>query len=319
MSVGQRTAGLHLGLNIGGTNCSVALGRGGPDRIELLDRASFPTRETAQPGPTVDRLVSEARELAGGLGLDLRGIDAVGISCGGPLNSGAGLVLSPPNLPGWNSVPVVEEVGRVFSCPAALENDANASALAEWWWGAGAGLRELVFLTFGTGLGAGLILGGRLHRGACDLAGEVGHVRLHEDGPEGYGKSGSYEGLCSGGGIARAARMRGLDDVESAKEVFERAGRGDAACGEIVREAGSALGRCVALLVDVLNPEAVIVGGIYPRQEGVLAPLLRAGLEKEALPAAARACRVLPAALGDALGDHAALAVSCTALRGGDR
>ena len=132
-------------------------------------------------------------------------MQAIGVSCGGPLNSRTGVVQSPPNLPGWDDVPIVKILEDAFGIPAFLQNDANACALVEWKYGAGRGCENMVFLTMGTGMGAGVIADGRLLRGARDMAGEVGHLRLEKDGPVGYGKAGSFEGFTSGGGIARLA------------------------------------------------------------------------------------------------------------------
>ncbi len=190
------------GLDIGGTKCAVSLGRLGGGEIELVARTSFPTPPT--PAETLVRLAAALAELlAANPGEPLT---AIGISCGGPLDSGRGLILGPPNLPGWDHVDVLSPFRQRFAVPAALQNDANAGALAEWQWGAGRGLQNVLFLTFGTGMGAGLILGGRLYAGTNDLAGEVGHLRLADEGPIGYGKAGSFEGFCSGGGIAHLAR-----------------------------------------------------------------------------------------------------------------
>lgn len=120
----------------------------------------------------------------------------VGISCGGPLNSTAGIIEGPPNLPGWNNVKIADILTSHYGVFASLQNDANACAVAEWKFGAGKGAQNMIFLTFGTGLGAGLILNGRLYSGTNDNAGEIGHIRLEEFGPSGYGKSGSFEGFA---------------------------------------------------------------------------------------------------------------------------
>ena len=116
-------------------------------------------------------------------------------------------------------MPIVEELEKALGCRAFLQNDANACALAEWRYGAGKGSRNMLFLTFGTGMGAGLILDGRLYEGTSDLGGEVGHIRLAEDGPEGYGKRGSFEGFCSGGGIARLARAEAAKALAAGRSV----------------------------------------------------------------------------------------------------
>ena len=200
--------GLLVGVDIGGTKTAVVLGRAAGDGLQIIDRAIFPTDPTARGWREVlKEVVAAARTLLGRHAGPAEGLGGVGVSCGGPLDSRAGLVLSPPNLPGWDKCSITGELESDLGCPAALQNDANACALAEWRFGAGRGSRNMIFLTFGTGMGAGLIIEGRLYEGTTDLPGEVGHVRLAEDGPEGYGKAGSFEGFCSrGGGIARLAR-----------------------------------------------------------------------------------------------------------------
>lgn len=134
---------------------------------------------------------------------------AIGISCGGPLDSRRGIVFSPPNLPGWDKVPITKFFSERFHVPCFLQNNANACVLAEWKWGNGKNLDNVVFPTFGTGMGAGLILNGKLYEGAKGLAGEIGHMRLARHGPVGYGKAGSFEGVCSGGGDSAIGTEQG--------------------------------------------------------------------------------------------------------------
>jgi glucokinase len=255
---------------------------------------------------------------------------AVGISCGGPLDSVKGLILGPPNLPGWERVDVITPFRARLGVPTALQNDANACALAEWKWGAGRGCRSMVFLTFGTGMGAGLILDGRLYAGITDMAGEVGHVRLAEEGPLGYGKRGSFEGFCSGGGIARLAQARALQEIQAgtpptfcptladlgavtAEKVGLAAQAGDPAALAIFGTVAQALGRGLAILVDVLNPERIVIGSIYGRQQQLLEPEALRVLHQEAHPHALAACEILPAGLGEQVGDYAGLAVALMA------
>ncbi len=313
---------LLAGLDIGGTKCAVCLGRSDADGVTLLAERRFPTPAT--PSATLaalgDALAELSAEHAGPLA-------AIGVSCGGPLDSARGLILSPPNLPGWDAVDVVTPFRERFGVPAALQNDANACALAEWQWGAGRGCRSMVFLTFGTGMGAGLIVDGRLYAGASDMAGEVGHVRLAEDGPVGYGKRGSFEGFCSGGGIARLAQARALAAIQAdappafcptladlpditAEKVGAAAQAGDPLALEIFETVAYYLGRGLALLVDILNPERIVIGSIYGRQRALLeAPMLRV-LQAEAHPHALAACAIVPAGLGERVGDYAGLAVA---------
>jgi glucokinase len=235
-------------------------------------------------------------------------IKAAGISCGGPLNSSAGIILSPPNLPGWDEVPVVDLLKSTFPFPVHLQNDANAGALAEWKWGAAAGTQTAVFLTFGTGLGAGLIINGRLHAGNNDLAGEVGHWRLASNGPIGFGKRGSLEGFCSGAGIQQLAapHFKNLD----IKTLAEKARSGDMQAREIFELSGEKLGAGLALIIDLLNPEIIVLGSIFVRCEDLLRPPMEKILRRETLTTALQNCRIIPAQLNEQIGDYAALAVA---------
>jgi glucokinase len=311
-----------LGFDIGGTKCAVILGRSEKDRIHVLDKLTFPT--LAGPEETLAALEKGAHELLAKHGVK---IDAVGISCGGPLDSKLGFILSPPNLPEWDRVPIVEVFERAFRVPVRLQNDANACALAEWKWGAGRGSQNMIFLTFGTGMGAGLILDGKLYAGTNDAAGEVGHIRLAEDGPIGFGKRGSFEGFCSGGGIARLARgvieehwqrgqkvefcrdAQGLENL-TAHQVFEAARSGDAVALEIVQICARQLGRGLAVLVDILNPQRIVIGSIFTRQQDQLWPIAQSILQEEALASSLAVCQIVPAELGESIGDYAALATA---------
>lgn len=314
---------LLAGIDIGGTKCAVVLGRPDGDTIAVLDKARFPTPPTftAAMSRIADAL---ADLLARRPQASLR---AIGISCGGPLDSRAGLILSPPNLPGWDRVDVVGPLAARFGVPVALQNDANACALAEWRWGAGRGARNMIFLTFGTGMGAGLILDGRLYSGTNDLAGEAGHIRLEHEGPLGYGKAGSFEGFCSGGGIAHLGRTRAEQQLAAgqppaycptpadlpgvtAETIALAARQGDPTALEVYRTAGRALGRGLAVLVDILNPQRIVIGSIYARQQALLEPPMLETLRAEALPLALDVCQIVPAGLGERVGDLAALAVA---------
>lgn len=311
------------GIDIGGTKCAVTLGREADGMVSILAKEKFPTPK--DPDRAIERLVDTLRRLLD-RNKQLR-LDAIGISCGSPLDSQRGLIQCPPNLPNWDNIDVVGPFEKVFGVPTALQNDANACALAEWLWGAGKGCRNMVFLTFGTGLGAGLILDGRLYTGTNDMAGEVGHVRLMEDGPEGYGKKGSFEGFCSGGGIARygIARIqewlaqgrttqilkdeRAVTDVTTA-DIGMAAQAGDELACSILEHTGKMLGKGLAMLIDILNPERIIIGSIFLRQEALLRVPMEEVIRKEALVHTQRVCRVVPAGLGEEIGDYAALSVA---------
>lgn len=183
----------YLGIDIGGTKCAVVVGNA---KFEVLKKVQFPTR-TQERG--YEEVLQEFHRHITELFLIFpkEQFESIGISCGGPLDSVQGVIKSPPNLPGWDEVPIIDWFRKQYGIPTSLQNDANAGALAEWMMGAGQGTRNMVFLTFGTGMGAGLILNGQLYAGTNDLGGEVGHIRLADQGPVGFGKAGSFEGFVA--------------------------------------------------------------------------------------------------------------------------
>ncbi len=322
-----------VGMDIGGTKSAAILGKAEGKAIEVVGRSAFATEPAKGWEQTFKRLVTETIALLQRNEVGIGNVAGIGISCGGPLDSRKGLVLGPPNLPGWDCVPVVDFFQDKLGPPTLLQNDANACALAEWRWGAGRGTRNMIFLTFGTGLGAGLILDGRLYSGTNDLAGEVGHIRLDPSGPVGFGKVGSFEGFCSGGGIAQLAQQmvreawkRGKtvgfceDETQlghlTTRQVAEAANKGDALAKRVFRVSGEHLGKGLAVLVDILNPEAIVIGSVFARQRDLLWPHAEKILRKEALKQALDVCRVVPAELGEAVGDYAALAVAIEAAVG---
>jgi glucokinase len=249
----------------------------------------------------------------------------VGISCGGPLDTKSGLVYDPPNLPGWTAIPVRRRFEEAFpGVNVVLENDANATALAEWHWGAGRGVRNLVFMTMGTGIGGGLILDGRLYRGTNDLAGEVGHQVILRDGPLcGCGKRGCLEALASGPAIARLAQEsllygRGKRLVEmaggkpsliTARHVVEAAKAGDAFSRTILAEVGGYMGIGLANLIQILNPERIVIGTIAVHAGELILDPIRRTVEEYAWERARSVCQIVPAALGDRAQDLAAIAL----------
>jgi len=315
-----------LGIDIGGTKCAVVVGDGA---FRIYQKIQFDTK-TGERGylavleeffTHIDTLFSTYPKE------NLRGI---GISCGGPLDSKKGMIYSPPNLPGWDNVPIVEIFTGRYGVQTSIQNDANACALAEWLMGAGKGTQNMIFLTFGTGMGSGLILNGKLYAGTNDLGGEVGHIRLAKNGPVGFGKAGSFEGFCSGGGIAQLAETMVLEklqkgekvafcpDTDSAKKltaktVAEAAISGDPAALEIIRVSAEYLGRGLAVLIDILNPECIVIGSIYSRNEMLFKPHVDRILAEEAIPSAVEVCRIKPALLGESIGDYAALCVALNA------
>ena len=314
-----------LGIDIGGTKCAVIFGLDTDGDISIADKVHFATTDVQG---TIGRIISELKGMCARHGLDASNTKGIGISCGGPLDSRKGIVMSPPNLPGWDNIPIVDMVREATGIPAVLQNDANACALAEWKYGAGRGTRNMVFLTFGTGLGAGLVLDGRLYSGTNDNAGELGHIRLSEFGPVGYGKAGSVEGFASGGGIAQLAASAvkeklmmgekvawcpdGNLSAISARTVAEAARAGDELAKSIYRTSATYLGKALAMVIDMLNPEVIAIGSIFVRAEELIRPFMQAAIDRDALPGAAAVCKVKPAELGESIGDIAALSLAAT-------
>jgi glucokinase len=291
-----------LGVDIGGTKTAVVVSATPP---EVLGRVEMATEPERGPKHAIESIVETGRRLLAGVVPS-----TVGVSCGSPLDRVRGVIQAPPNLNTWVDVPICQLLAEAFRAPCRLENDANAGAVAEHRYGAGVGADHMIFLTLGTGLGAGIIAAGRLYLGANGDAGEIGHVRLSSRGPVGYHKAGSIEGWSSGGGIAQLARRARVPGMVTARDVGLAAKAGDAVALGILRKSGERLGQTLAMLVDVFNPQRIVLGGLAWRMgEPFLGPMHRV-LQREALPQTLAACEVVPAALGEKIGDIAALCVA---------
>lgn len=310
-----------LGFDIGGTKCAVNTALWDGSNITMLRKEQQPTDLSISPEEMIGKLIEIADNL-----LEKKP-DAIGISCGGPLDLRKGIITSPPNLPGWDHVEIVKQLAEHYHVPVKLQNDANACAVAEWKFGAGRGCNNMVFLTFGTGLGAGLILNGKLYCGANDNAGELGHIRLSDYGPVGFGKSGSFEGFCSGNGIAQLGYMKALEKVQqgeypmyfkkgynlsdvTAKTIAEAAYAADKTALEVYHICGTYLGKGLSIVIDLLNPEKIVIGSIFARSQELLWNAAKEEIHKEALALSANCCQIVPAALGEQIGDYAAIAVA---------
>lgn len=294
-----------IGYDIGGTKCAVSLGEVTGGNIKILGRYETPT--TTDPKETLGRLENTARGF-----LSKYPVASVGISCGGPLDAESGTILTTANLPGWHYFGIVGYIEDKLGVKARLCNDADACAFAEWKFGAGQGTRNMVFITMGTGLGAGLILDGKLYSGTNGNAGEVGHIRLAEDGPVGFGKAGSFEGFCSGGGIARLAESMGAEKGITAKELAAKAKSGDAFALSVFEKAGEMLGRGLSVVIDILNPQKIVIGGVFMRSGELLIPSMEKTLKKESIGFSLDVCEIVPAKLSENVGDYAAISVGLT-------
>ncbi len=309
----------NVGFDIGGTKCAMTVGKVDTEII-IEDKRQFATAgKTPQQilGIFGEYLLKQQKKYI---------IGGVGISCGGPLDSKKGVIMKPPSLPLWDGIEIVKFFKENYGVNAYLQNDANACAVAEWKFGAGKGCDDMVFLTFGTGFGAGLILNGQLYSGFNDNAGEIGHVRMTKTGPVGYNKAGSAEGYCSGSGISRLARMMaeklekkgiipdvvkefGKDNL-TAKLLSERANLGDDFSLKVYKKSGEMLGRVLSIIIDVINPKRIVIGGVYMRSSHLLLPHAEKIIKKEALSFSREVCEILPAGLKENIGDVAALSIS---------
>jgi glucokinase len=294
-----------LALDIGGTKLATAVvtadGRTHGFLVE-------PTLKERGPSPVIAHLFDLGRRSIQAAGLGP--IAAVGISCGGPLDARAGILTGPLHLPGWIDIPIVALAAAEFGVPAAVENDATAAVLGEHRYGAARGADIALYLTVSTGVGGGSIIDGRLHRGAAGNGGEFGHVMVRPGGRLCMcGRLGCLEAYASGTSIAeRAAEMlasddrpsvlRGLADIR-AEHVSAAAATGDELAAALWDETTDVLGQALTDLVNVFEPNVVVLGGGVTRAGAQLLDPVRETVRDSAMPPAAAAARITLAALGD--------------------
>ena len=306
--------GAVLAFDIGGTK----LAAGVVDvtgEVHAFDVA--PTEATQGPDAAVPRLFELGRKVVDASGIPWPEIGALGICCGGPLDRERGVLLAPLHLPGWEGLELTALAEDAFQRPATLENDATAAALGEQRYGAGAGARDVVYLTLSTGVGGGVVLGGRLFRGSTGNGGELGHVTVDWRGRacRGCGRSGCLEAYVSGTSIAERAREAGLD-AATAADVAVAARDGDPIAVRVWDETVEALACGIVSLVNVFEPELVVLGGGVMRSGELLLAPLRERVRRAAVGPAG-AARVVQAALGDHVGVVGAAATVFEAIETG--
>jgi glucokinase len=300
-----------IGLDIGGTKTACVEGTLG---ATILQRVEMPTNAQCPFHVTFPEITDRIQSLIVNTNMAGRRIDAISVSIGGPLRIGEGVLVDPPHLPGWHNVPLKKHLEQSFpGVPIRIEHDGNAGALAEFHFGVGKtrpNLQQLIFLTFGTGIGAGFIVNGRILRGATDTAGEIGHWRLAEDGPLAFGKRGCWESFASGAGLIHlAAQMHPARWSANTpiRDLVEAILDDDPQAIEVAARAGHWMGRGISLLIDALNPQVIVFGSLgVVLGERIFAPA-RKVIEKESLPQAAAAYELIPSVLGNRIGDIAAL------------
>jgi glucokinase len=314
-----------LGVDIGGTKVALALAEPGEPRLVAKARYATPNRGDADRD--MGEIVAWAEALLAEHGVARADLSAVGLSVPGPVDFEQGLLVQPPNLPGWRSVPVRDAFAAAFDCPVVLENDANAAALAEWRLGAGRGTRDFVYLTMSTGVGGGLVLDGRLHRGRLGTAGELGHVPVELGGKRcACGLRGCLEAYV--GGRAWTNHLRATAPADS--RLVELAG-GDATavttrhllqaaregCAFSLGEVDAfnrRVAQAIAGIAFSLSPEVVALGTIVVAAgDALMLDPIRALVREMTWPHQAPHMRIEPAELGEELGEWAGVCAAMEA------
>lgn len=313
-----------LGVDLGGTN--IVVGAMSADGKRKFGMHEIPTRAAMGADAVVERIVQMiervAAETMAATGASRDALLGVGIGSPGPLDREQGIVIITPNL-GWRDFPLRDRVSEAVGLPATLDNDANCATLGEWWLGAAKGGRNVVGLTIGTGIGGGLILDGRLYHGASDVAGEIGHTTIDSTGRRcGCGNYGCLEAYASGPAIAERAREALAGGEPSAMPalvggdlsrltaalVYQAAREGDRLALEVVRETARLLGAGVANLLNIFNPDVVVLAGGVTQAGDALFEPMRAEVRRRAFKPAVDACRIVPGALQGKAGVIGAIA-----------
>jgi glucokinase len=296
-----------LALDIGGTK----LAAGVVDANGVVHSfAVEPTRAQEGPDVALPRLFELGRRVVAESGVEWPTVGAVGIGCGGPLDAARGVLIAPPHLPGWRDVPINDLAAQAFERPVTLENDATAAAAGEHRWGAGAGVRHMVYLTISTGVGGGVVIDGCLYRGASGNGGELGHVTVDWRGRRcrGCGRLGCLEAYVSGTSIAERAHEAGLPYATS-EDVAAAARAGEAGARALWDETVEALACGLISIVNLFEPELVVLGGGVTGSGALLLDPVRAAVRQGAMRPAGDAVDVVLSPFGDRVGVLGAAAI----------
>jgi glucokinase len=312
-----------VGVDVGGTN--VVVGTVHAERGDLYGLYQEPTRVAAGPEAVVAQIADMVKRSTADTATALkRAPDVLGVGIGspGPLDTKRGVVLVTPNL-GWRNFPLRDRVGAATGLPATLDNDANCAIFGEWWRGAAKGAHHVIGLTIGTGIGGGIVLDGKIYHGASDIAGEFGHMTIDPAGRRcKCGNYGCLEAYASGPAIAARARegveagvasrlgdyVRGNLEAVTAQVVYEAARDGDEHSQEVVKETARLLGAGIASLINIFNPDVVVICGGVTRAGDLLFVPLDAEVRRRAFRAAVEVCRIVPGTLTGTAGVYGAVA-----------
>lgn len=299
--------GLVGGVDIGATHISIGIA---DFTARILQETEIAFDIKNPPAACLELIEKSLLELLGMQGLTRSDLAAVGIGVPGPVITEAGMVISPPIMPGWDRFPIRATLENMLGCPVTLNNDAELGALGEWAYGAGRGERNIAYIKVGSGIGAGLILNQQIYGGTTGAAGEIGHITIEENGPLcNCGNRGCLEAFAGGYAIAREAQAvirsgkRTLlaefpPENINARMVAEAARRGDLYAQELLRRAGTHIGVALASLVNLFNPSMVIVGGGVAEAGDILTTPIRDAVLERAMRASAQSVRITTAMLG---------------------
>lgn len=303
---------LLLGLDIGGTKCAALVG---DTAGRVIDRMQWPSDVQRGPAAMIGDLIDHAKTLIA----KHPGVSRVGVPVGGPMDADAGIIQSPPNLPGWDNVPLKQLLHDALSLPVAVEHDAAACALAEYHWGAAGGQSRVAYLTCGSGFGVGLVFNAAPYHGAAGKSIEIGHVRYRDDGPVAFNKQGSFEAFAAGNSLPRLAKwkfpQRWADQPPTGQQLSMLAADGDQQARQVIDLNARAVGDACALLGDLLMLDIITLGSLGRYLGDAWLAAVRRHFHAQVLPQVAATCRVEPAGLGDQLQDCSALVVAMQAAR----
>lgn len=318
--LGDKGQKLILGVDLGGTKIAAALAT---TRGEIVARGRRPTPAQAGPDTVINSVCATINEVLSAKELRPSRLSGIGIAAAGVIDSANGKVIFSPNLPDWHEVPLRDAIEQRFGIPAYLGNDANLAALGEWRFGVEKKVANLIYITVSTGIGGGIIADSKLYTGACGAAGEIGHMTIDVNGPRcNCGNIGCWETLASGTALAREAVKRITEgawtsiielvggDVSKvdAKIVGLAAKQGDELAQELVSRLGYYFGVGLANLVNIFNPELILVGGgVAKIGDLLLQPAIKI-VKERAFSTSANAVEIKPAILGDDSGILGAVA-----------
>lgn len=296
---------LYLGLDIGGTKCAALIGE---STGQIIVRREWPAGAARGPEAMIADCIAHARDL-----LAQQRVAGIGVAIGGPLDAVRGSIQSPPNLPGWDNVPLRDRLQSALGLPVTVEHDGSACALAEQIWGVPEA-RRLIYLTCGTGFGMGFVIDGRIYRGAAGQPSDLGHLHYRDEGPLAYGKRGSLEAFAAGGALSRLAAWRFPKRWREAPPegavLCRLAAAGDGDAREILRLNGAAVGHACALLLDLLYPDRISLGSLARYLGEPWLAVVRSACAAEAMPGAAQRCTIAPAVLGSRIQDLSPIAAA---------